>query len=229
MTLVRALLACGLVSSAVYVVADIMASVRWVGYSYVNQAVSELSAIGAPTRSLVLAFFSAYNALVLAFAIGVWMAAAEKRSLRVASAMLVVYALVGQATLMFSPMHLRGSATSATDIGHITLTAVEVLSIVLFMAFGSGADGRWFRMYSIATIVVLMAAGILTGAVSTHMTASAASTPWAGTIERVNIYGTMLWVAVFGGVLLRAQGTRHTQAEANAKREKPVRLKAAGL
>jgi uncharacterized membrane protein AbrB (regulator of aidB expression) len=52
---------------------------------------------------------------------------------------------------------------AANDVGHITLTAVEVLSIVLVMAFGSGAYGKWFRVYSIATIVILIAAGILTG------------------------------------------------------------------
>jgi hypothetical protein len=202
-TVTRALLACGVLSSLLYVGTDLLASMRWVGYSYVNQAVSELNAIGAPTRPLTLGLFSVYNVLVIAFAAGVWASADKKRSLRVAAVMLVVYAVVGAVTNFFSPMHLRGSATSGTDVGHIVLTAVEVLSIVLFMAFGAAALGKDFRIYSIATILALVAAGALVGAQSTHMTAQAASTPWAGILERVNIYGTLLWVAVLSIVVLR--------------------------
>ncbi len=116
----------------------------------------------------MLLLFSAYNLLVIAFAAGVWMSAGQKRSLRVASIMLVVYAVVGEVTQLFSPMQARGSATSATDVGHMILTAVEVLSIVLFIAFGSGARGRAFRIYSIASIVIIIGAGVTTGALSTQ-------------------------------------------------------------
>ena len=93
---------------------------------------------------------------------------------------------------------------AANDIGHIVLTAVEVLSIILFIAFGSGARGKAFRIYSIASILGIIAAGILTGIITTNMTAEVASTPWAGLIERVNIYGTMLWIAMLGVVLRRS-------------------------
>jgi hypothetical protein len=198
----KILLICGILSSLLYVTADVLAAMKWEGYSYINQAVSELSAIGAPTRPLIVALFSIYNVLVIAFAIGVWPSVGKKRFLRIAAIMLVIYAVIGEVTLLFSPMNLRGSAMAANDVGHITLTAVEVLSIVLFMAFGSGADGKWFRVYSIATIVTLMVAGILTGMLSTQMTAEAASTPWAGVAERVNIYGTMLWILVLALTLL---------------------------
>jgi multimeric flavodoxin WrbA len=203
--LMTVLLSCGVISSLLYVATDVLASVRWVGYSYVNQAVSELSAIGAPTRPLVVALLSAYNVLMIAFALGVWASADRKRSLRVAAIVLVLYVVVGEVTQLFSPMHLRGSAASATDVGHIILTALEVLSIVLFMAYGSGARGKGFRIYSIGTILVLIAAGIVAGAEAQHMTAAAASTPWQGIIERVNIYATMLWIATLGVVLMRAK------------------------
>jgi multimeric flavodoxin WrbA len=200
-TIVAVLLACGVLSSLLYVATDVVASLRWVGYSYVDQAVSELNAIGSPTRPLTLALFSVYNLLVIAFAGGVWASAGKKRSVRVAAVMLVVYAVVGAVTNVFSPMHVRGSATAGTDIGHIILTAVEVFSIVLFMAFGSGARAKGFRLYSVATILILIVAGAVVGAQAPHMTAAAASTPWAGILERVNIYGTLMWVLVFAVVL----------------------------
>lgn len=197
------LLLCGIVSSLLYAAGDLLATMQWPAYSFANQAVSELAAYGAPTRPFMLLVFSAYNALVVAFAVGVWRSAAEKRSLRVASVMLVIYAVVGELTQLFSPMSPRGTAAAPNDVGHILLTVVEVLSIVLFIAFGSGARGRAFRIYSIVSVVVIMAAGLLAGAVSTHISANPASTPWLGLIERVNIYATMLWIAMLGVVLRR--------------------------
>ncbi len=212
---VDALLVCGIVSSVLYLAGDVLAALQWQGYSYVNQAVSELAAVGAPTRSFLLVVFSVYNLLVIAFAVGVWRSAGQKRSLRVASIMLVVYAVVGEVTQLFSPMNPRGSQMAANDVGHILLTAVEVLSIILFIAFGSTARGKAFRIYSIASIVVIIAAGVLTGVLSTNMTAEAASTPWAGLIERVNIYGTMLWIAMLGVVLRRS--VRESSSVSNAE------------
>lgn len=204
-TLVKVLLGCGIISSLFYVGADVFASMSWAGYSYANQAVSELMALGAPTRSMMLPLMGVYNVLAIAFAAGVWQAAGNKRGLRVAAVALVVYAIVGQVTQTFSPMNPRGSVATATDVGHIILTAVEVLSIVAFVAFGSGASGKGFRIFSILTIVALMAAGVTAGVQAQHMTAAAASTPWTGIIERVNIYGTMLWVLVLAVALLPAR------------------------
>jgi hypothetical protein len=57
------LLACGVLSSLLYVATDALGAMRREGYSYVSQTVSELSAIGAPTRPLVGALFLAYSVL----------------------------------------------------------------------------------------------------------------------------------------------------------------------
>jgi len=55
----RALLACGGISAFVYVAADAVAALSWEGYSYLDQTVSELFAIGAPTRFIILPAFTA--------------------------------------------------------------------------------------------------------------------------------------------------------------------------
>lgn len=209
------LLVFGIVSSVLYVCSDWLASAILPGYVFADQAVSELMAIGAATRPLMLGLMAAYNVLVIAFAAGVWKAS-ERVSLRITAVMLVIYAVVGEVTQVFSPMHQRGSIATGTDVGHMILTAVEVLSLVAFMAFASGAGGRGFRAYSIATIVIVMAAGITTGAVATHMTALASSTPWSGLMERVNIYCTMLWIGTFALTMLRAR-LPHSAARAGAR------------
>jgi hypothetical protein len=48
----KALLACGIVAPLVYLASDVIAGMRWKGYSFRDQTISELNAIGAPTRAL---------------------------------------------------------------------------------------------------------------------------------------------------------------------------------
>jgi hypothetical protein len=48
----KALLVCGILSSLLYVVMNVFVPMQWQGYSSASQTVSELSAIGAPTRPL---------------------------------------------------------------------------------------------------------------------------------------------------------------------------------
>jgi hypothetical protein len=75
----KALLVCSILSSLLYVGADILVARQWEDYSYTSQMISELMAIGAPTRPFLVALFSVYNPLVIAFGIGVWGSAGRKR------------------------------------------------------------------------------------------------------------------------------------------------------
>jgi hypothetical protein len=89
-TLRKFLLICGILSSLVYIGTDIFAGTLWEGYSFTSQTISELSAIGAPTRPLVIPLFSAYAALKVAFGLGVWViAAGRRRSLQLIGELLV--------------------------------------------------------------------------------------------------------------------------------------------
>ena len=48
----KILLLCGILSSMLYVAMTVFAAAEWPGYSSAAQTISELSAIGAPTRSM---------------------------------------------------------------------------------------------------------------------------------------------------------------------------------
>src|SRR5512133_680626 len=50
----KALLVCGIVAPLLYVASDVIAGLRWHGYSFRDQTISELNAIGAPTRTLTI-------------------------------------------------------------------------------------------------------------------------------------------------------------------------------
>ena len=81
-----------------YVVTDLLGTLRYQGYSYVDQEFSELTAQGAPSRLLMVALnVIPYTLLVAAFAVGVWTSAAPKRAARITGAMLLGYAAFGMA------------------------------------------------------------------------------------------------------------------------------------
>lgn len=65
----RFLLICGPLSSLLYVVATILGAMVWEGYNALSQTVSELFAIDAPSRSLVIPLFLVYDALMIAFVV----------------------------------------------------------------------------------------------------------------------------------------------------------------
>ena len=198
----KVLLVCGILASLLYVGADILASMLYEGYSYTDQTVSELSAIGAPTRPLVVPLVLAHSVLRIAFGLGVWMSAGRNRGLRATAGLLVGMGPVDLVAFFF-PMHLRGAERTLTDTMHIILTIVTVLLILLAIGFGATAYGKRFRLYSIATILILLVFGALAGLEGPRVAANL-PTPWAGVTERINIYGYMLWLAALAIALLRA-------------------------
>jgi len=135
----------------------------WEDYSYNSQTISELSAIGAQTRTAwLVAMIFLFNPLLIAFGIGVWKSAGEKRSLKITGILLSLWGALGYAWLLF-PMHMRGEIGSITDTGHLVMAGITVPLMMLFIGFGSGARGKWFRLYSILSILIMSVFGAWTG------------------------------------------------------------------
>src|SRR5215207_2680055 len=93
------------------------------------------------------------------------------------------------------------------NVMHIPATVVMSLFIVLAMGFGATLLGKRFRYYSYGTVAMLLVFGTLASLQAGKMAANE-PTPWMGIEERINIYATMLWVAVLATGLLRAQKAR---------------------
>ena len=201
----KPLLVCGIAASLLY--GAMIWVIKYEGYSPISQTVSELSAWGVSTRPLWMVLGSLYDALMIAFALGVWASAGGKRWLRIAGGLLFVYGLLGLAW-PFAAMHQRqvlaaGGETLA-DTAHLILAMVTVALMFAAMAFGAAAFGMWFRVYSITTIVILLAFGALTTSNASRVAANL-PTPWAGLWERINIVVFLIWVVVLAIVLLRTQ------------------------
>jgi hypothetical protein len=198
----KVLLLCGILSSLLYIAMNIVGAMRWDGYSSTSQTFSELIAIDAPTRPLLLQISILYVLLVYAFGWGVWQSAGSNRALRYAAGGIVIKEVLGLVVTLFFPMHLRGIEGTLTDTMHAMLTFVGLLFMLLAMWFAAAALGKRFRIYSIVTILVFVVNGALTFGNVSRMAANL-PTPWMGLTERINIYGYMLWLVVLAIVLLR--------------------------
>lgn len=198
----KLLLTCGILSSLLYAVMNVVAPMHFEGYSSAGQTVSELSAIGAPTRPAWLAWAFVYTLLFIAFGWGVRMSARQNRPLRITGSLILVYGIVSLAW-PFAPMHLRGAEFSLTDAMHIALGMVTIILMILIMSYGAAAFGRRFRVYSIVSIVIYIVFGALTGIDSPRI-AENLPTPWIGVWERIIIGDFLLWVVVLAILLLQA-------------------------
>jgi hypothetical protein len=198
------LLICGILAPFLYVAMTLFVGLLWEGYSVVSGVPSELAAIGAPTRVLWTWLGAVYAVLMVAFGWIVWTSAPPNRALRIVGALLIADTVVGQ---FWPPMHQRavlaaGGAT-LTDTLHLVWAAITGVFFLLIVGFGAAALGKRFRVYSIATMVIGLACGAVTGTYASQVQADL-PTPWVGVWERISIATFMTWIAVLATALLRA-------------------------
>jgi hypothetical protein len=203
----RALLACGAISSILYAVTDLLAGLNYKGYSFYSQAISELSAIGAPRPPWVGALFLTYVVLTVVFSAGLVMYGARKdQAIRKVGLLLLLYMIVGSGTGV-SPMHVRGTGTLSSDMPHILsgLGATAVMLVTMFV--GRSAFGRRFRIFS----WTMLASTTLFFALTIPFIAKIAGgepTPGIGMVERIAYYSMLMWIAGLSVLVLRRDDTR---------------------
>ena len=110
----RLLLICGAIAPLVYIATDIVAARLYPGYSYSDQAVSELFAIGAPTATMVVRLFTVSSALFVLFSVGLRLSM-RSRLMRLMALMILLNAVDSLMLWNLFPMHMRGSKLSLTD------------------------------------------------------------------------------------------------------------------
>lgn len=199
----KALFISGILSSVVYLVANIVCASLYEGYSSVSLSVSELSAIDAPTRPLWISLTTIYSLLVIAFGWGIWQSSMLSRRLKTVGILFIAYAVIG---FFWPPMHQRqvlaAGGGTISDTLHIAFTFVTVPLMMLAIGIGASAFDKKFRIYSFVTLAILITAGIITGVDAPNISKNL-PTPWLGVWERINIGVYMLWVVVLAIMLLQ--------------------------
>ena len=195
----------GICSPVLYMLTDIAGAQHYSGYSFKDQAVSELFAIGAPTANVVVIFFTISSLLMLLFSVGVWLSSNDSRILRVLSIVILANAIDSLILWNFFPMHMRGIQPTFTDTMHgiLAINPFVLISIIL----GAVHFRNWFRLYSIITILLLLATAT-TAFSYVPLVISNKPTPWMGLTERMGQYVHQVWHAALAIVLLRANAVK---------------------
>lgn len=201
--MLKGLLYCGILSSLWYTFLNLFVPLHYPGYSSLELTVSELSAVGSPTRILWVLLGTLYPLLYAAFGWGVLFVSGGNKKLKIIAALIIGYSLFN---LYWPPMHTReaiaAGAKSLSDTLHIAWTIVTVLLFVCTMGFGAAAFGKKFRIYTIISILLLMAFGLLTSKDTTNLEANL-PTPLMGLWERINQTIFFLWIIVLSFQVIR--------------------------
>ena len=204
---------CGIGAALLYVGTDIAGAILYPGYSFADQAVSELFAIGAPTSRVVVPLFSASSGLLGAFALGVWWSAGHYRLRRVMALMFGGSTLIGMVLWNFFPMHMRGAQPEFTDTMHLILATNPF--VLLSLVFGVAAFHGWFRIHTVATILTLLLCGAFAFWYAPEIQANQ-PTPGLGLGERAAQYAYELWQVALVIVLLREHDGDAHRSKQNA-------------
>lgn len=206
----RFLLLCGIMSPLLYALSDVLVGVMWEGYSFRDYTISELGATGAPSRPLFALLLIPTYLLLVAFGVGVRRSAMGRRRLRVAGGLIVSLGVLALVVGQLVPMRPRGTEQGLAGALHVAEGAVAMLILFVAMGFAALALGRRFRIYTIATMILVVAFGAWTAMDGPKIEAGLA-TPWLGFRERTWWYAYQLWFAALALVLLREESEEASQ------------------
>jgi hypothetical membrane protein len=196
----KALLVAGIVAVGVYGLGDLLSGLLYEGYSFKDHWISELAAFGSPVRPLMAAAIVAHGLLLVVFGVGVWRSA-DRRSLRWVGLLLIADGLVGLPNHTVFAMSSRWMEPGFNDTMHQILSLVFGLIVFAAMILSAIAYRERFRLYSIATLLVVIGFGMassiaIRGIEENH-------TPWAGGFERINAYAYFAWLVVLAVIVMR--------------------------
>jgi hypothetical membrane protein len=195
----RVLLICGILSSVLYALSDLLAGLRWEGYSFRDQTISELGAIGAPSRPLFTVLLLIVYGLMVAFGIGIWKAAGGNRRLQIVGGLLFALGIMALTVGQFAAMRLRDVEQGFAGTLHLVEGMVAMLMTFAAMGIAATTLGARFRLYTIAMIVLALGFGVW-AALEVPRIEQGMATPWVGVKERIFWYGYQSW---FIGLALR--------------------------
>lgn len=201
------LLFAGIGAVALYVIGDFVSGLLYDGYSFRDQAISELAAFGSPVRPLMVTVILLHNLLLVTFGVGVWQVAARK-SLRWAGLSLVAVGVSGIPTHTVFAMSSRWMEGGFNDTMHQAFTGIFTLLVVAAIVLSAVALPGWFRKFSTGIVVVLTGFGAASAVAIQGIEENA--TAWAGGFERINAYAYFAWLIALAVILLRTR-TRQTK------------------
>ncbi|TWT07146.1 DUF998 domain-containing protein [Planococcus sp. CPCC 101016] len=195
----------GLLSALAFLTHVIMGGIFLEGYSHVRQTISELTGNGAPKAEMLLMFKMIYWIFAVVFSVTVFVLFGKYQVHQIArfGALLLVamhsISLIGYSLF---PLEQGGAVLTFGNLVHLAITAI-VMIITVGALFSIGY-GLWltknFRSIGLFTLfcgLIIVLAGVAAPIVLNN------NLPYAGLVERFNIFTLQLWVFVLSLYLYR--------------------------
>src|SRR5690606_39228098 len=122
--------------------------------------------------------------------------------LRASGGLLIAFGVIALAAGPFVAMRPRGSEQGLAGALHLIEGGLAMAILLAAMGCAAMALGRRFRLYTIATIVLMVAFGAWSAMEISQVEAGLA-TPWIGVKERIFWYAYQLWFIALALTLLR--------------------------
>jgi len=194
----RALLLCGALSSLVYVANVVVGGLLTPGYSHVRNAVSELTQAGAPHAVVLGALYVVSGLLLAAFGVAVSLESYRtSRRVVTGGALISLFAVLAALLGTVFPQDPIGAPSTLPGTMHLVLVGVSVpliVSAILLIGFGLDRTvPRWrrFRHYSVVTVLLMLAGGVLTPI------SIAGDVELLGVAERITQLAYLTWFTLF--------------------------------
>ncbi len=186
----------GVVSFLLYTAAVVFAPLAYPGYSWMAQAVSDLSAANAPSLALWNQLSALYNVceVVCVTVVCIGMQGQKTKLLRSGIYLFAIMEWISAVGYRMFPLRDSGYAGAFQDVMHMAVTALVVLlSIVsLTVIIAAGAKSRDCRSYGVCTGIAL--AMMLVGAMGMKL----APAEYFGVVERFSVFAATGFNAALG-------------------------------
>ena len=186
----------GVASIVFYLLHDIVGAMNYPGYDWTSQAVSDLTAIDAPSFVIASGFVTVYKILscLCCALLCVLIGDEEKRSLRFGVYLFAIMNLISAIGYALFPLSSAGYDGSLQSFVHVyVLTALVVLlSIVSLVLIAVGALKSRYRLLGVLAIFAL--ALMFVGAVGSGSVPKEVF----GILERFSTYSAVAFTGVLG-------------------------------
>ncbi|QIP15123.1 DUF998 domain-containing protein [Spirosoma aureum] len=201
----QVLLASGMLAVFFYVLHILLGGILWKGYDHFQQPISDLTATGAPNKSLMLAFTTLYGVLALFFALTFTLFEANKHHKFVlwGGIMFVTLHCISIAYGIF-PEDLPNAASTFLGTMHLVITALIVpftIASPLLIGLGFRKERSWQNVgfASILASCLILLFGGLTAVFYLKQW------PYFGIVERMNMAILQAWTFYLSYKLYRNQ------------------------
>ena len=179
----------GILGVLFYVLHVFLGQAAYPGYRAASQAVSELSAIGAPSRMVALLFFSLYSLCMIVFALGLWMLFRDRISgtFSIGCLLLLGTYVVSWIGCLFFPPAQSLATGFWKNVAHLILNGGVMLfsvAALLFIGLGVWKRYRWLSLFSFFAIFMVITGMVLSGLVGQM---------YVGAAQRISAFALVLY------------------------------------